>query len=509
MFASDPETSKDRRSGILLHLSSLPSAFGIGDAGPAAYRFVDFCYKAGQTYWQILPLNPVVQGFGNSPYSSISAFAADPLFISPECLIREGLCVAADLHRCRSGEQHPERTDYEAVRALKMPLLQSAFQQFKNASRFEHDYAVFCKEENAWLDDFALFIVLRAHFKEQSWTAWTPDIRHRLPVAVAKYRAAFAEEIYFQKFLQFIFHRQWKELKEYARHKNVKIIGDIPIYVSLDSVDVWSNPSMFQLDAEGQPLCVAGVPPDYFSQTGQRWGNPVYNWTYLKDNHFAWWVDRLRHNFRLYDVARIDHFRGLVGYWAIPAAEPTAVNGQWEPVPYEDFFQTLTQIFSRPPIIAEDLGILTDDVKEVMARYHFPGMRILLFAFSGDQETHPYLPHNYVRNCVVYTGTHDNNTVRGWFENEASPEEIRNLNAYLKREVTCLEVPWLLIRLAMNSRARLSLFPLQDILGLGKANRMNTPATTQGNWQWRFLENQLTDDITVKLRELTHKAQRC
>ena len=488
-----------RKSGILLHITSLPSQFGIGDIGPAAYRFVDLLWEAKQTIWQILPLNPTDLACCSSPYHSTSSFAGNPLLISPELLMRDGLLTPSDLEPVPCF--HPERVDFSSVLSYKHILFQKAFERFGN--RFDQDYGNFCKENSYWLDDFALFMSLKGHYQGRLWNEWPKEIRDRRPEALQESETLLRAPVEREKFLQFIFFRQWHSLRKYCREKGVELIGDIPIYAVHDSADVWIHPNVFNLDEEKRPLTVAGVPPDYFSKTGQLWGNPVYRWDELKNSGYDWWIRKIGYSMNLYDSIRIDHFRGFVAFWEVPCCEKDAVNGTWVEAPAIDFFENLVSRFKVLPLIAEDLGIITPDVQEVMERFGFPGMKVLLFAFTGDPGTNPYLPHNFVPNCVVYTGTHDNNTARAWFEHEASEEELRRLFEYLGKEVSPDEIHWDLVRLAMMSVAERVVVPLQDVLGLGPEARMNRPATREGNWQWRFFPEQIATPVFRKLMEMT------
>jgi len=489
-----------RGSGILCHVTSLPSAYGIGDLGPEAYRFVDFLTQTRQTFWQILPLNPTDPAFDNSPYHSISAFAFNPWLISPEMLVEKGLLSATETGEAASASQG--RADYEAAIACRRKLFHVAFKRF---TRRKHPpgYEQFCAENEGWLDDYACFVALKAHFNRQVWAAWPPPLRDREPEALKSVNKTIADRVALEKFLQYMAFEQWRALREYCDHKGIQLIGDMPIYVDYDSADCWGNPHMFKLNDDKQPSVVAGVPPDYFSATGQRWGNPVYRWDILRERRYDWWVRRLRHTTKMADFVRIDHFRGLVAYWEIPAAEKTAVRGEWVEAPAVDFLQELQRRFPILPIIAEDLGVITPDVREIMSTFGLPGMKILLFAFGEDMPNNPYIPHNLVRNCIVYTGTHDNNTVRGWFDHEATREEKTRLYRYLGREISSEEVPRELIRMAMMSVADVAIIPLQDFLGLGIEGRMNRPASRDGNWRWRIGQGQLTPELASEIKEIT------
>ena len=489
-----------RESGVLLHVTSLPSSFGIGDLGPEAFRFVDFLAGARQSCWQILPLNPTDTAFGNSPYHSVSAFAFSKLLISPKMLVKDGLLRESDLAAARGGSRL--RVDYPRVTDRKTRLLERASKAFLDRPK-RAAFADFCEANSGWLEDFASFVAFKDRFKGQPWTAWPPAIRDRKPEAMASLRRALRREIETEKVQQYLFFRQWSALRDHCRERGVRIIGDMPIYVDHDSADVWADPGIFKLDRRRNPVAVSGVPPDYFSATGQLWGNPLYRWDALKTRKFDWWVRRMGHNLGLFDLVRVDHFRGLVGYWQIPAGDRTAARGRWRKAPAYDFFERLRRTFRPLPVIAEDLGVITPDVRKVMEHFGLPGMKVLLFAFGDDDPSHPYLPHNYDRNCVVYTGTHDNNTVRGWFEKEARPKEIRRLVRYVGREVDASSVSWELVRLAMMSVAGLAVLPLQDILGLGANARMNKPASIKGNWEWRVARGRLDGALAGRLAEIT------
>lgn len=491
---------RTRGSGILLHMTSLPSPFGIGDLGPSAYRWVDFLSEAKQTIWQILPLNPTDLIHYNSPYHSTSAFAFNPLLISPELLAQGGLLGASDLEG--APDFPPERVDYSSVAEYKKRLLAQAYDRFKNGGK-DSEYDRFLSKHSHWLHEFALFMTLKSNFEGRAWSEWPKELRDRRPDAVRSVEKEFADRIEKEKFLQFVFFKQWTALKQYCNAKGIRLFGDIPIYVDHDSVEVWSHPELFKLDEEKRPYVVAGVPPDYFSQTGQLWGNPIYHWDVLKEQGYDWWVKRIAHNIELFDYVRIDHFRGLVAFWEVPATEKTAMNGRWVEAPAMDFFRHLERKFTQLPIVAEDLGIITPDVREVMSHFGFPGMKLLLFAFGSDMPQNPYIPHNLTKNCIAYTGTHDNDTVRGWFEKTATADEKKRLFEYLGREVAAEQLHWELIRLVMMSVANTAIFPAQDILGLGGEARMNLPATQQGNWQWRLRADHLTPGVTEKLRSMT------
>jgi len=492
---------KNRGSGILLHITSLPSAHGIGDLGPAAYQFADFLTAARQCFWQILPLNPTYAAMGHSPYSSHSAFAGNPLLISPDLLVREGYLKSTDLPPVSKGAA--AWVDFAAVLPRKKKLLQVAYRRRKNRLPRDSEFAHFCYENAGWLDDFALFMAVKENFNEIAWGHWPKDLRDRRAPALAAARKKFRDKILQEKFIQYLFYQQWSSLKQYCKNRHLQFIGDVPIYVSYDSADVWANPALFKLDAEKKPLGVAGVPPDYFSATGQLWGNPVYRWEALRETSYVWWAKRLEHNLKLFDAIRLDHFRGFVAFWEVPAGEATAVNGTWVQAPVEDFFKTMFRHLPSLNIIAEDLGEITPDVRETIHRFGLPGMRIAMFAFGEELATSIHAPHNYPEHCVVYTGTHDNNTTRGWFKTEAGAAGRRKLAAYLGRKVNAQTIHREMIRLAMASVAKIVVIPIQDVLGLDEKARMNFPGTLDGNWGWRLRPGQLTPALTSKLATMT------
>jgi 4-alpha-glucanotransferase len=489
-----------RGSGVLLHIASLPSPHGIGDFGAGAYAFAESLARTQQTLWQVLPLNPTDSMCGNSPYFSRSTFALNPLFIGIDRLVKDGLVLEADIPT-HSPFLH-ERIDYFRAGRHKGAILEKAFQRFKR-SPIPDDYEAFCDTHAGWLNDFALFAALKTQFMGLAWSRWPEELRDREPEALKDARQFLSQNIEKEKFLQYLTFNQWDELKTYCNNNGIEIIGDLPIYVCYDSADVWTNPHIFKLDRQKLPTAVSGVPPDYFSKTGQLWNNPVYRWDVLKETGYKWWIERMGHTLSLFDRVRIDHFRGLVKYWEVPAGERTALNGAWEDVPTDHFLKTLTEWFSRFPVIAEDLGFITPDVYEIMERFGLPGMKVLLFAFGDDDPMHPFLPHTYPTNCVAYTGTHDNNTVMGWFDKEASSEEKERLFRYLYREPPAEEIRWEMIRLVMMSVADTAIFPMQDILGLGQDARMNRPATSSGNWTWRLEPGQITPAIEEKLSMMT------
>ncbi|MCG6861488.1 MAG: 4-alpha-glucanotransferase [Chromatiaceae bacterium] len=491
----------DRTSGILLHATSLPGPFGIGDLGPAACRFVDFLEEAGQGLWQMLPIGPT--GFGDSPYQCLSAFAGNPLLISPESLAAEGWLEEADL---RAPGFPADCVDFDLVKQWKSALFRKAFLRFTRSApaSCRAEYAAFRSRHGHWLDDYALFASLKDEHHDRPWTQWGRDFSLREPGCLDSWASTHARELDFYRFIQFVFFRQWQALREYANGHHVCLIGDVPIFVAHDSSEVWQHPEWFQLDDGGHPTVVAGVPPDYFSATGQRWGNPLYDWDRLAADGYAFWLERLRGVFELVDLVRIDHFRGFAGYWEIPAEEQTAVNGRWVPGPGRDLFGVLRDVLGDDlPLIAEDLGVITEDVKELRDSLGFPGMAILQFAFEPADEgfgVSDYLPHNHRRNLVVYTGTHDNNTVLGWWQQK--PEAVRaQVRAYLNTSAS--EINRDFIRCALASVARYAIFPIQDILGLGAEACMNRPGKAEGNWSWRFTQEDLNSGIASDLKGMT------
>lgn len=488
-----------RSSGILLHPTSLPSKFGIGDLGKEAYGFIDFLSDAGQKLWQVLPLNPA--GYGNSPYNCFSAFAGNPLLISFEELLHQGLLQSSDLTNIPNFPK--DKVDYKAVINFKYPLLQRSFNYFKNNSSQEikYEFNTFCEQNNFWLDDYALFMSLKNIYKEKVWNKWDKEISQRQPEALERATQKYTDAILFHKYLQYQFFKQWSCLKKYANERNISIIGDIPIFVAHNSADVWSHPSMFYLDKNGNPTVSAGVPPDYFSTTGQLWGNPLYRWDIMAYRKYAWWINRFKITLNFVDIIRIDHFRGFEAYWEIPAGEKTAVKGRWVKGPGADIFHTLEKALGKLPIIAEDLGVITPEVEALREQFNFPGMKILHFAFGG-KASNQYLPHTFSKNWVIYTGTHDNDTTVGWFKNSSTFQEKKHVLAYLGK-TNGSQIHWDLIRLALSSVADMAIFPLQDVLGLGSKARMNLPGKALGNWKWRYTLAMLNDDCKDKLRKLT------
>lgn len=495
-----------RGSGLLLHLTSLPSVYGIGDLGPAAYQFADFLAEAGQKYWQILPLTPTMAFTVNSPYSSYSTHAGNTLLISPERLVEDGWCPAETIEKHH--QPVTSAVQFKGLYASRSALLREVYDLNINQLEKQEPFTQFCASQSNWLDDFALYVALKEQLGGVGWTAWPKKYRDREPSVLTQARKRLAHKIQLEKFAQYLFFSQWQALKEYCNNKSVSIIGDLPIYVSLASSDVWQNPELFKLNENKQPTTVAGVPPDYFSESGQLWGNPVYDWDQMSKTGFDWWLKRIGHQLELYDLFRLDHFRGLVAFWEIPVGEESAVNGHWQPVPHQEFFKAVYDRFPDLPMIAEDLGTITDDVIDVMKRLGLPGMRIFQFGFSGDLENHPYLPHNYIENCIAYTGTHDNNTALGWFNDDLDANLRATVKHYLKSEADGVDLVWVLIERLLDSKADVVIIPTQDIIGLSSPARMNQPSTTESNWNWRLLPGQLNSTPSAKLKRLTQKASR-
>jgi 4-alpha-glucanotransferase len=490
-----------RASGVLLHPTSLPSRFGIGDLGENAYQFVDFLANSDQQIWQILPIGPT--GYGNSPYLSYSALAGNPLLISPEVLQQQGWLTQEELQHLPDFTL--DQVDFEGVIRTKIPLLRRASDRFKAqcVEEEKEKFQRFCDRQNDWLSDYALFMSLKEAHQGTAWNQWAEDIAARKPQAMVEWAAKLADDIFFHKFVQYQFFSQWQSLKEYANDKGVRLFGDIPIYVAHDSVDVWAHREIFQLDPDtGEAALMAGVPPDYFSETGQLWGNPVYNWQALEKTNFKWWIRRVEAILEYVDIIRIDHFRGFQAYWAVPQGEKTAIKGTWLDAPGDNFFQLLDQQLGKLPIVAEDLGVITPEVEALRDKFCFPGMKILQFAFDSDRGN-GFLPYNYTdRNCIVYTGTHDNDTTVGWF-NERSPEAQANVVDYLG----CVGndgIHWAMIRLALSSVGNTAILPFQDILGLGTDAKMNTPSQATGNWGWRCRVEAFNDELSGRLKHLTY-----
>lgn len=500
-----------RSSGLLMHITSLPGMHGIGTMGPEAYEFIDSLVEGGQKFWQILPIGPVSSVFGYSPYSSSSSFAGNYLFINLEMLQKEDWMrnyIMSELPR----DYYNDFVDFEKIVSFKLPLMKNLALNFFKYSDEEtkEAYRQFCNERSSWLEDYALFMAAAEHYNNYNWLTWDENLRMRKPDAIEKWRDHLKTEMDFHKFVQFVFFKQWNALKKYANNRGVQIIGDIPIYVTFDSAETWAVPGIFQLDEKTlRPLNVSGVPPDYFSKTGQRWGNPLYRWHEngkLKEETLKWWELRFKHSLQMFDLIRIDHFKGFESYWAIPETEPTAVNGQWEEGPGIDFFQKIKERLGKRrsdfPFIAEDLGVITPKVEKLRDDLGLPGMKILQFAFDMHNKN-TYLPHNYkTTNCVVYTGTHDNNTTNGWFYELDIDEKTRKYIMNYLRIDHRDEFHWQLIGLALSSTADLSVFPVQDILGYAGKFRMNTPGKARNNWTWKLTRGRLTPEIMQKLKKL-------
>ncbi len=496
-------TDGRRQSGILLHLTSLPGPYGTGDLGETAYHFIDWLIAAGQSWWQMLPVGP--PGMANSPYMSLSAFAGSPMLVDIGGLVRKGWLSAKDLSDVPAGDSH--RVAYDRIIPWRASILRKAADAFF-AGRGEQDttgFDEFCGDHAAWLDDFALFKVLSDAYAGRPWSQWPAGIRSRTANELQKAREDHRHAIRTQQFVQWRFYEGWKSLRAYAASKGVSIMGDLPIFVAHNSSDVWSHQDLFFLDDKGDPTVVAGVPPDYFSVTGQRWGNPLYRWDVMKRSGYAWWKQRVRASLELFDLVRIDHFRGFEAFWEIPAAEKTAVHGRWVPGPGIPFFRALKRAIGELPIVAEDLGVITPSVVEMRDAFGLPGMKVLQFAFAGGPEN-GFLPHNHTPNAVVYTGTHDNDTSVGWYA-DATEHERDFARRYFQTDG--VEMNWTLIRAALQSVATLALVPMQDVLGLPGVHRMNTPGTTDGNWEWRFTWDMVHDHHAKRLYEMTAIAGRC
>jgi 4-alpha-glucanotransferase len=484
-----------------LHITSLAGKFVIGDLGPQAYKFAEFLARAKQRVWEILPLNPPA-GPRYSPYNSFSAFAGNTALISPEILYREGLLTKSEIADCPKFAK--TRVEFAKVVAFKSKLLKTAYKRCKKTQKYEQ----FCAEHSEWLEDYAIFTALREHFKDKLWCKWPKQLRDRHLDALVFAWAELWESSEQEKFLQYLFFEQWFNLKRYCNKLGIEIIGDLPIYVAYQSADVWSHPEIFKLDRDKRPTCVSGVPPDYFSKTGQLWGNPIYNWRELRKTRYKWWFERIGHNLTLFDRTRIDHFRGFFGFWQVPAGDKTAKNGKWVKGPGKEFFDILFKRFSKKTIIAEDLGLITNDVKSYVKNAGLPGMRVLQFGFDGNTKENPHFPKNHIKNSICYTGTHDNNTTVAWFNKEINEKQKALLFKCLGRKPKAANIHWDMIRLALTSKADLVIIPVQDVLGLGGEARMNRPARAMGNWLWRMQAGKLTPQIARKLATLTKTSGR-
>ncbi|PWR75236.1 4-alpha-glucanotransferase [Methanospirillum stamsii] len=491
---------KTRGSGILLHITSLPTKFGIGDLGPVAHEFIEFLQKAGQRYWQILPIHPTDEKYDNSPYHSLSAFAGNPLLISPEFLVEDGFLDDSDLFPIP--EFNIKFVDFPSVISYKNQLFDMAYHRFKF---FGHnpEFTNFCREQSWWLDDYALFMVIRSQHPDTNWSDWPLELKNRNDEYLKEYTQLYYTEIEKVRFIQYLFSLQWEKFLKKCHDCGIWLIGDIPIYIDYDSSDVWSNPIWFQLDENKRPIFVAGVPPDYFSETGQIWNNPLYAWERIENDNFTWWRRRIHKELQGVDFLRIDHFRGLAAFWEIPAGSDTAIQGRWVNAPAWKFLQTMEKNFPYLPIIAEDLGIITPDVREILREFNIPGMNVLQFAFSSDTSDNPYILHNIKKESLVYTGTHDNNTTLGWFLKDSTDIEKQRLFSYIGKEISSSEICEVFIRLAMMSNANTAIIPIQDILNLDESARMNRPGIDTGNWKWKMQEKMLTDELTFRLRALS------
>jgi 4-alpha-glucanotransferase len=498
-----------RSSGILLHFTSLPGRFGVGDLGPCAFEFADFLADAGQKIWQVLPLNPT--GYGDSPYQCFSAFAGNPLLLSIEGLVDQGLLQPSDLASMPGFPQ--DSVDYGSVITFKMSVLRRAAQVFfadasaSGLAAFDR----FCDDNASWLDDYPLFMAAKDAHNGVIWTSWDAELRRRDPESLRDWTKKLATEIQAYKFWQFEFFQQWKRLKAYCQERGIRFMGDIPIYVAHDSADVWAHPTLFYLDEHGSPTVVSGVPPDYFSATGQLWGNPIYRWDVLAASGYKWWIERFRASLALFDMVRLDHFRGFEAYWEIPASEKTAIDGRWVKGPGEDFLSALQKAFGGLPIVAENLGVITPPVEKLRQQFGLPGMSLLQFAFGNDPQGPSFRPHNYHRDLVAYTGGHDNDTTVGWWNSSGgldstrTPEDVRKEHAFARAYLNFhddSEINWVMIRAVMASIAEIAIVPLQDVLGLGTEARMNLPGRVSGNWKWRYRPGALTKDLGARLRSL-------
>jgi 4-alpha-glucanotransferase len=490
-------TIRSRSSGILMHISSLPSKYGIGDLGQSAYEFVDFLSDTGTKYWQVLPLNPI--GFGDSPYQGLSAFAGNPLFIDPDFLMKLGLLKTENLSN--SPNFPKQKVNFEKVIKFKRSLFEKAFSSFyiNKKTPLKEEFELFKELNQKWLETYCVFMAIREEYHLTSWKDWPNPLKYREPQAILFYEEQHTEEVEYQAFLQFIFHQQWQNLKEYSHSKGVHFIGDIPIFLGYDCADVWAHPDLFKLNDQLEPQAVAGVPPDYFSPSGQLWGNPLYDWESHHYDNYHWWIDRFKETLKFVDIIRLDHFRGFAEYYQISSRSKTAEVGQWIAGPGSDFFNAIQSALGFLPFIAEDLGIITPDVIDLRDHFDLPGMKILQFAFGGNSKN-DYLPHNYPVNCVAYTGTHDNPTSLSWFENTASEKERLFFRQYFGK--TNEKIPQVMIRSIWASVAKMAIAPMQDVLALGEYARFNTPGTSQGNWRWRIKPGGVNEDIKTWLSEI-------
>jgi 4-alpha-glucanotransferase len=497
MFMYRKEKYIMRASGILLPITSLPSKYGIGCFSKSAYDFIDILKQSGQKYWQILPIGPT--GFGDSPYQSYSSFAGNPYFIDPQTLIREGLLTKKECDGYDFGES-PRYVDYGRIYTSRFHMLKIAYE--RSSIKMDKDFHAFQNKNAFWLENYSLYMAIKDYHKGESWTAWKNDIKFHERSTLEYYYELLEKEIVFYKYIQYLFTLQWNRLRAYANKNEISIIGDMPIYVALDSADIWSDPVLFNLDEELRPIEIAGCPPDGFSSDGQLWGNPLYRWDIHKRDGYSWWRKRIDYSFQLYDVIRLDHFKGFDEYFAIPYGDKTAKNGIWKKGPGMEFFQTILKGFKKTDFIAEDLGEITESVRKLLNDTGYPGMKVLEFAFDSLKDS-AYLPHNYNKNCVVYTGTHDNNTIRGWFDSISQRERTFVIKYINKISDEVESIHWDMIRLAQQSVARLCIIPLQDYLGLGHEARINSPSTLGHNWKWRMLNGEITQEVICKIREMT------
>lgn len=485
----------ERSAGILLHPTSLPGKYGIGDLGKDAFYFIDFLVAAKQSVWQVFPLGPT--GYGDSPYQCFSAFAGNPLLISPDILIKEGLLTQEDISEIPHSD--PQKVDFGQIINFKNILLQKAFEKY--AAKEENGFEIFCEANKDWLDDYALFMAVKEYHNGILWTQWSEDIAFRKKGSTETWTQKLENKIFYQKFIQFKFYQQWNAVKDYANSKGIKIMGDLPIFIAYDSADLWANKELFTIDDHGKLETVAGVPPDYFSATGQLWGNPLYKWDVMKKHNFKWWEKRFGQMFELFDIVRIDHFRGFDAYWEIPGDAPTAQEGEWVKAPGKKLFQVITKHLGDVPIVAEDLGVITKSVEELRDSFNFPGMKILQFGFGPDGDK-GFLPHNHIHNSVVYTGSHDNDTTKGFFENEKRMDTgifewtQRYLNYYGDNIVFAV------IKAAYSSVANTTIIPMQDMLNLGTEARMNFPGKLGGNWTWRFTWDQIPEELAEIYKDM-------
>jgi 4-alpha-glucanotransferase len=494
----------DRASGILMHITSLPSRGGVGDLGPAAYAFADFLAAARQRVWQVLPLAPT--GYGNSPYAALSAFAGNPLLISLEQLTGEGWISGDDL---KTSSAPQAKADFDLSKRLKLPLLEKAANAFLDGAdeAAQARLKKFRERSKFWLDDYAAYNVLQRENSGASWHKWEQPLAFRETAALRAWKKKNARPLDVERVIQYFFEEQWQALRNYCKKRGIRIMGDVAIFVNYDSADVWTHPGNFQLDEERRPVRVAGVPPDYFSETGQRWGNPLYNWEALKARGFDWWVERVRRSLELYDLIRLDHFRGFEAYWSIPASEATAVRGEWVKAPGAALFSRLREVFGTLPFVAEDLGVITPEVDQLREQFKMPCMRVLQFGFGG-RGAHSHLPHRFAPETVVYTGTHDNDTTLGWWRSGASENEKKEAQTYLQAINNEGEIIWAMVRAVARSVAKMCIIPMQDLLWLGSEARMNTPAQAEGNWMWRMNASGPHPDVTNHLAQLMETTDR-